>query len=264
MATDATGTPTSPDGLAKIDTSVDAPSGVGQNSLADSIQTALTASYVRKPSGIADGEPVLWDAGTGAWVRPGGTADGSKFLRDDGTWADAGSGPTWTYAATPPGSPTTGDIWVYCDADPNSTFTWMFRYNSGNTTYDWEFIGGAPQHASQASGIVSAAASNTWSSALWTPFTVPRDGDYLVHFGCAVVVNGGGSPSYFGVGFGASPATSNFFSINNGMEMYTSKVVKVSGLTASTNVSLYIKDTDSTRRQTFTEVLLALTPIRVS
>lgn len=95
MATDATGTPTSPDGLAKINPSVDAPSGVGQNSLADSIQTALTNNYVRKPSGLVSGEVPVWN-GTG-WDRSSvtnigptslgsGTPAAGKYLDGSGAW----------------------------------------------------------------------------------------------------------------------------------------------------------------------------------
>lgn len=95
MATDATGTPTSPDGLAKINPSVDAPSGVGQNSLADSIQTALTNNYARKPAGIVSGECMVWN-GSG-WDRSSvtklgvgslgsGTPAAGKYLDGAGTW----------------------------------------------------------------------------------------------------------------------------------------------------------------------------------
>lgn len=68
MATDATGTPTSPDSIPTYNTSVDAPSGLGFNAAMAAIQTALSAR-VSKPTGIADGEIPVWDADTNSWVR---------------------------------------------------------------------------------------------------------------------------------------------------------------------------------------------------
>lgn len=67
MATDATGTPTSPDSIPKYLTSADAPSGKGFNAAMDAIQAALTASYARKPAGLSTGEIPVWNGS--AWVR---------------------------------------------------------------------------------------------------------------------------------------------------------------------------------------------------
>lgn len=94
MATDATGTPTSPDSLPKYLTSADAPSGKGFNAAMDAVQTALSAR-ASKPAGIASGEVPVWNGA--AWVRStttnigptslgSGTPDATKFLRGDGTW----------------------------------------------------------------------------------------------------------------------------------------------------------------------------------
>lgn len=114
MATDATGTPTSPDGLAKINTSVDAPSGVGQNSLADSVQTALTNNYIRKPASIATGEAAVWNGSgwdrssvtrLGATSLGSGTPSATTHLGGDSTWQNVGVQnytPTWSSAGTQP------------------------------------------------------------------------------------------------------------------------------------------------------------------
>jgi hypothetical protein len=58
MATDATGTPTSPDNIPTYNVSADAPSGLGFNAAMAAIQTALSAR-VDKPAGIATGEVPL-------------------------------------------------------------------------------------------------------------------------------------------------------------------------------------------------------------
>jgi hypothetical protein len=47
------------------------------------------------------------------------------------------------WASGPPSSPADGDIWIATAVDSNGT-AWHFRYNSGETTYKWEFIGGPP------------------------------------------------------------------------------------------------------------------------
>lgn len=84
MATDATGTPTSPDNIPKFNVGVDAPTGNGSNAQMDAIQTALN-SRVSKPTGVSAGDVPVWN-GSG-WVVPSGTRTGTKFLRDDGSWA---------------------------------------------------------------------------------------------------------------------------------------------------------------------------------
>ena len=94
MATDATGTPTSPDNIPTFNTAVDAPSGLGFNAAMAAIQTALSAR-AGSPAGVASGEVPVWDGS--AWVRssvtgmtPSGIAgypaDVSKGLAGDGTW----------------------------------------------------------------------------------------------------------------------------------------------------------------------------------
>lgn len=66
MATDATGTPTSPDNIPTYNVDVDAPSGLGFNAAMAAVQTALSAR-VSTPTGILAGEAMVWN-GT-AWVR---------------------------------------------------------------------------------------------------------------------------------------------------------------------------------------------------
>lgn len=65
MATDATGTPTSPDNIPTFNTAVDAPSGLGSNAQMAAIQTALN-NRVTTPGGILTGQGLRWN-GT-SWV----------------------------------------------------------------------------------------------------------------------------------------------------------------------------------------------------
>lgn len=114
MATDATGTPTSPDSIPTYNTAVDAPSGDGFNAAMAAIQTALSAR-TSKPSGIASGEVPVWNGS--AWVRSSvtnvgatslgsGTPDATKYLRGDATWQTLGVWasytPTWTTTGVAP------------------------------------------------------------------------------------------------------------------------------------------------------------------
>lgn len=103
MATDATGTPTSPDNIPTYNTAVDAPSGKGFNAAMASIQTALN-NRISTPGGIATGEFSVWNGS--AWVRStvqrpsqASLATGSSgiltFLRGDGTWAKGSMNLLW-------------------------------------------------------------------------------------------------------------------------------------------------------------------------
>lgn len=102
MATDATGTPTSPDNIPTYNTAVDAPSGKGFNAAMAAIQTALNAR-VSAPSGIATGEVPVWNGTT--WARSTTTHISASslaaspaittFLRGDSSWAKGGLNLLW-------------------------------------------------------------------------------------------------------------------------------------------------------------------------
>lgn len=98
MATDATGTPTSPDNIPTFNTAVDAPSGLGSNAQMAAIQTALS-SRVTIPASLAATEIPVWNGS--AWVRSSttqvgpaslgtGTPSNQNFLRGDGVWEKGG------------------------------------------------------------------------------------------------------------------------------------------------------------------------------
>ncbi len=118
MATDATGTPTSPDSIPKYNTTADAPSGLGFNAAMDAIQVAVSAR-AKAPVGIASGEAMIWNGAT--FVRssvtgltPSGIAaypaDGTKALFGDGTWKVASTAvvvaPTFISVVGNPGAST--------------------------------------------------------------------------------------------------------------------------------------------------------------
>ncbi|HJS93745.1 MAG TPA: hypothetical protein VJ741_05740 [Solirubrobacteraceae bacterium] len=86
--------PTSPDNIPTINTSVDAPSGLGINAIVQAVQTALSARP-STPAGIAAGEAMIWNGST--FVRSSVTKlsisslsgfpnDATQALKGDGTW----------------------------------------------------------------------------------------------------------------------------------------------------------------------------------
>src|SRR5262245_8394309 len=84
------------------------------------------------------------------------------------------SGPVITYAATPPASPQSGDLW-YLPADATNGVVWVFRYNSGSaSSFKWEFIGGPPWAITPALFRPSATASYQSDTAAGSTITVPR------------------------------------------------------------------------------------------
>lgn len=105
MATDATGTPTSPDNIPTYNTAVDAPSGKGFNAAMAAIQTALNAR-VSAPAGIATGEVPVWNGTT--WARSTTTRISASslaaspsintFLRGDSSWQKGGLNLLWDSA----------------------------------------------------------------------------------------------------------------------------------------------------------------------
>lgn len=107
MATDATGTPTSPDGIPTYNTSVDAPSGNGFNAAMAFIQTIITEL---KAGTLPSGKLAIA-------ALTGYPADATKVLLGDGTWATGASiGATLPVGMTveyPVAAAPTG--WVLCD-----------------------------------------------------------------------------------------------------------------------------------------------------
>lgn len=200
MATDATGTPTAL-GIPKFNVAVDAPSGLGTNAMMDSID-ALLQGRVAKPASIAAGEVPVWNGST--WVRStttnigptslgSGTPDTTKFLRGDGSWQVVSSGPTITYATTPPGSPASGDIWYAVDSTTSPTYQWTFRWNNGSSNTDkWEFVGGSPALINIFTSEATTSGGYVALTTAGPSFTCPRAGVYEVEIGFTAQ-NGGAS-----------------------------------------------------------------------
>src|SRR6478735_5785762 len=168
MATDATGTPTSPDSLAIIDPSADAPSGVGQNSLANSIQTAL-GNYLRKTLLSSTGD-LVYASAANTLARLGIGSSGEVLTVAGGvpTWAAAAAAATVGFGTSFPGSPADGYDYILVDSTSAPTYAWRFRYVAAASTYKWYFIGGVEKSGFYNASVNSAAGSGVYD----TPFDV--------------------------------------------------------------------------------------------
>jgi hypothetical protein len=201
MATDATGTPTSPDLIPTYNTSADAPSGLGFIAMA-----ALNA--------------------TGA---PGART----YLRGDGAWTTAPLVTTSALSGGPPGSPSDGDIWVATGVDANGT-RWSFQYNAGSaSTYKWEFIGGSSTNADVA-GNQSTTSNTNVDLGTVQSITLARAGDYLVRWGCDLYATVGAATPVNAVtkaGTVLGEVVNGVGSVN--AQMSLSKEVVVPGLAAA-------------------------------
>lgn len=87
MATDATGTPTTKFSIPKYNTSVDAPSGLGNASQMDAIDAVIATLGI---AGLVANDVPVYDSVAGKFKKAGGAHTGTNFLRDDGTWATPG------------------------------------------------------------------------------------------------------------------------------------------------------------------------------
>lgn len=92
-----------------------------------------------------------------------------------------------------PSSPSDGDE-VYYQADATNGVIWHLRYNAGSaSTYKWEFIGGSPITAIDNTNAPTTA-STTYVALTGDPsITLPRNGQYDIHYGCLMSITSAGS-----------------------------------------------------------------------
>lgn len=118
-------------------------------------------------------------------------SDIGQALRGDGSWGKIGNAQITDgsiegralnvhVGTTPPGSPVTGDTWVYVDSTTAPTIVWQFVYDGAITDANkWVYAGGAP-------AVVTSPATNYGQTPGATyvnltnrvNFTVPRAGIY--------------------------------------------------------------------------------------
>ena len=116
------------------------------------------------------------------------------FNYDGAVWREAaGTAPkitVSTLAGGPPASPADGDYWVATNTDGSGGRP-VFQYDTGEATYKWKFLGGAPFYAT---GTISGSAG---ASVYQTICSVapPRAGDYEIVAAIYGTWTGGGAQS---------------------------------------------------------------------
>jgi hypothetical protein len=174
-----------------------------------------------------------------------------------------------TIAAGPPASPTTNDIWIATDVDSNGT-CWMFRYNSAEATYKWEFIGGPPVRNQGDPNAVANTKTQVGSSGYYydsatMSITLARAGDYWIEGAAGIGSNGGaaglaaantwqGTTVSSGMAFGLAPAVSTIQTGWAGFVMLGISAGQVAGI-----AGLPVAAGTNTLRSSS----VAITPIRI-
>ena len=119
-----------------------------------------------------------------------------------------GAVPTFTFSATPPGSPAEGDLW-YLPADATNGVVWMFRYRAASASaFKWEFVGGDPLFSEVAASQSTASTTYVSLATAGPTIAMPRSGDYLLRYGavCAPQAAGAGLMSPLVNGIAGTPA----------------------------------------------------------
>lgn len=158
-----------------LESGVEAAATAADTGVTNAASAQTTASAAIPKSTVTAAGDLIYATGNAAVTRLAKGSDGTYLKLASGvpSWA-ALAVPTVTYASTPPSSPVDGDIWFYVTATADSTICWQFRYNSTNTTYKWEFVGGAPAFVGATDVTVTGGGASTGVS-----FTIPRAGDYI-------------------------------------------------------------------------------------
>jgi hypothetical protein len=136
------------------------------------------------------------------------TTGNSPYCWNGTSWVASGgfTGPT---SATPPATPSDGQLWVY-PAAAASGVNWLFRYNAASaSTYKWEFLGG-PAIWAYLAADESSATVGAWTdlTTVGPEIVCARAGDYLVSADANVYTSGVAATAlYIGITSGAgSPA----------------------------------------------------------
>lgn len=146
-------------------------------------------------------------AGTGGSVNHAG---GPAFMRITAAGPLPGTFVPPTYGTTLPSAPLDGQEAVLVDSITNPSYQWRFRYNAGSSSvYKWECIGSTPLRATEIIPQETCTSAGWVSLATVGPqVTVPRAGEYDIHFGCGVQASG---QQYAGYApkFGAAAVNNN-------------------------------------------------------
>ena len=168
-----------------------------------------------------------------------------------------------TLAAGPPGSPTTGDMWIATAVDSNGT-SWAFQYDSTQTTYKWIFIGGPAVEVMVDTSETSVSGTYADLATVGPSFTLARGGDYIIEQG--VQVNGSVSlriGTSYSIGASAAQVADETSTVNAaaGGELHAYRSQRKLGIAAASAIVMKYKTNAATA--TFAYRFLKFTPIRI-
>lgn len=139
-----------------------------------------------------------------------------------------------------PENPRDGQRYTYI-VDQTNGIAWTFQYNaSSDSTYKWEFQGGATIAVS-AAGSVSTTA-NTFQDLGGPGSTVPLAGDYLVTWGCIYSNTTVGADMSMAVGGDTATIYFDLEPESPGRRVGVSKQAIVTGLSANATIKAFYKN----------------------
>jgi hypothetical protein len=98
-----------------------------------------------------------------------------------------GSKLNFNIGSSPPGSPSTGDLWIY---NGTAGIYWMFIYDNSEATNKWKFVGGPPLRAGRATDETFTEGASYVNAGTALAVTLPRAGDYYFEHFCNIFVSG--------------------------------------------------------------------------
>lgn len=173
-----------------------------------------------------------------------------------------------TWAAGPPGTPTTGDVWLATAVDANGT-DWAFLCDSTQTTYKWLFVGGPPLFAEVTT--TESLTNQTVYTALATAgpsVALGRGGDFAVEIGALLSSASNGQRSRMSYDIGGTGAVDadcvQFSQASglNGQELNVSRKRVKTAIAATTTLTAKYRG-DAASATTFANRYIAVTPVRV-
>lgn len=167
----------------------------------------------------------------------------------------------------PAGIPDPGTEFVY-EADATNGVYWRFKYQPSQATYDWVFVGGPPLFHEI---LTDESTSSTLYSDLTTvgpTLTLPRAGDYLVHFGGNLYNATAGNATIMAIKRGAAATSDNDSIIlqiptTAALAGNPSRAIVITGMSAGDVVKCQYKSSGLSAAHALRR-FMHITPIRVS
>lgn len=214
MSANATGTPTTNYSLPTFNTSVDNPNGLGVNEMMAAIDGIMAGASGSAPLLTTTGD-ILYASAAKTPARLGIGSTGNVLTVSGGlpVWSPAASGDP-TPGTSFPGSPTTGQIYIYA-ADATNGVYWRFVYQG---TY-WAFVGGPPLYAIVTADEGTTSTSYTNLSTSGPALTLPFAGDFDVEIGADTYINAVLNSAFMSYAIGSTTASDSdgiLMSTNNG------------------------------------------------